>query len=150
MSTRVRLLMLSAFAIVTGGCGGDSTGPSNANVAGAWTLSASNMSGGGVSCNLGNSPMTLSQSGTTFTGSYGPGTVTCSAGIQSFNVSVHGTVVSGIVNLNAVQFDLDTGDFHHSGSVNGNSMSGTASWTFDLGGDIGVVVLNGNWSAAKQ
>jgi hypothetical protein len=29
-------------------------------------------------------------------------------------------------------------------------MSGTARWTFDLGGDIGVVVLNGNWAAAKQ
>jgi len=53
------------------------------------------------------------------------------------------------VDINAVEFDLDTQDAHQSGSVSGNSMSGTAQWRFDLGGGQ-IVTLNGNWSAVKQ
>jgi len=133
------------------GCGGgDSTGPSNARVGGAWTFTATNLSGSGVSCAFGGAPMTLTQSGTTFSGTYGPGTMTCTAGGQPVSGQFQGTIVNGTVDGNAVAFDLDTQDFHQTGSVNGNSMSGTARWTFDLGGSVGVVVLNGNWSAAKQ
>lgn len=130
--------------------GGDSTGPSNASVAGSWTLSHSNMSGSGVSCNLSPAPMTLSQSGTTFSGSYGPAAVSCIAGGQSESVQIHGIIVNGTIDGNAIAFDLDTQDFHQTGSVSGSSMSGTARWTFDLGGSTGIVVLNGNWAAAKQ
>ena len=151
MSAGLRVLLVCSLTMVAGACGGDdSTGPSRANVAGSWTLSASNVSGQGVSCNLGNTPMTLTQSGGTFTGTYGPGTLTCVAGGESISGTTQGTIVSGTVDINAVQFDLDTQDFHHTGTVAGNSMSGTARWTFDLGAGIGVVVLNGNWSAAKQ
>ncbi len=151
MSKHGWLLLLIAGASLAGGCGGgDSTGPSNANLAGSWTLSASNVSGQGVSCGLANTPVTISQSGGTFTGTYGPGTVTCVAGGQSSSATIQGTIVNGTVDVNAVQFDLDTQDFHHTGTVSGNSMSGTARWSIDLGGSIGVVVLNGNWSAAKQ
>ena len=103
-----------------------------------------------MSCGLSATPLTLTQSGTTFSGSYGPGTLTCVAGAQSVSGAIQGIVVNGTVDGNAVTFDLDTQDFHHTGSVSGSSMSGTARWTFDLGGSIGVVVLNGNWSAAKQ
>jgi hypothetical protein len=142
---------LVAAVLALAACGGsDSTGPSDANVAGAWTLSASNMSGQGVSCTLSGSNLSITQSGTTFSGSYGPGTLTCVAGTQSVGSTVQGTVVNGTVDGNAVAFDLDTQDFHHTGSVSGSSMSGTARWTFDFGGSIGVVVLNGNWAAARQ
>jgi hypothetical protein len=145
------LWVLLAAVLGMTACGGDdATGPSNASVAGAWTLSVSNMSGQGVSCSVGGTALTLTQSGTTFSGTYGPGTMTCVAGSQSTEVGVQGTVVNGTVDGNAVAFDLDTQDFHHTGSVSGNSMSGTARWTFDFGGSVGVVVLNGNWAAAKQ
>jgi hypothetical protein len=147
----MRVFLLLILAIVADACGGDdSTGPSQANVGGAWTLSATNLSGQGVSCNLGNTPVTLSQSGSTFTGSYGPGTITCIAGGQSASVGTQGTIVNGVVSGNGVQFDLDTQDFHHIGTISGNSMSGTARWSFDLGGGIGVVTRNGNWAAARQ
>ena len=151
MSASVRVLLVSVLVTLTGACGGDdSTGPSQASLGGVWTLSATNVSGQGVSCNLSPSRMTISQSGTTFTGTYGPGTVTCVSGADSFSYVAQGTVVNGTVNGNSVQFDLDTQDLHLTGGVNGNSMSGTARWSIDFGGDIGVVTLNGNWSAARQ
>jgi hypothetical protein len=150
MSAILRVLLVCLFAGFVEACGNDSTGPSQASVGGPWTLSASNMSGEGVSCNLLNTPLSLTQSGTTFTGTYGPGTLSCQAGGSPVSVNTHGSIVNGTVNGNSIQFDLDTQDFHHTGTVNGSSMSGTARWTFDLGGTIGVVTLNGNWSAAKQ
>ena len=150
MSQRGWFLPLFVAAFL-GACGGDdSTGPSQASIAGAWTLSATNVSGQGVSCNLNNTPVTINQSGSTFTGTYGPGTVTCLAGAESVSFPVQGTVVNGTLNGNSVQFDLDTQDIHHVGTLSGNSMSGTVQWTIDFGGDIGVVTLSGNWSAAKQ
>ncbi|MGH7497722.1 MAG: hypothetical protein ACREL3_02600 [Gemmatimonadales bacterium] len=144
-------IVWALLALVLTGCGGgDATGPSNASVAGTWTMSLSNLSGSGVSCNLSATPVTIAQSGTTFSGTYGPGTLSCFAGSQSNSVQIQGTIVNGTVDGNAVVFDLDTQDFHQTGSVAGNSMSGTARWTIDLGGSSGIVVLNGNWSAAKQ
>jgi hypothetical protein len=94
--------------------------------------------------------MSINQSGTTFTGSYGPGSVTCLAGTESGSAPVQGTVVNRTVSGTSVQFDLDTQDARLTGSVNGNSMSGMVRWTIDFGGTIGVVTLNGNWSAVKQ
>ena len=150
MSNRGWLFPLLICATVIAACGGDSTGPSAASVAGAWTMSATNVSGQGVSCNLAPTPVTLSQSGITFTGTYGPGTVTCVSGIESVSFPVQGNVVSGTLNGNSVQFDLDTQDVRLTGTLSGNSMSGTARWTIDFAGDIGVVTLNGNWAAARQ
>src|SRR5689334_23060509 len=95
MSAILRVLLVCAVAVIAGGCGNDSTGPSRASVAGSWTLSASNMSGQGVSCTLSNTPMTITQSGDTFTGSYGPGTLTCVAGGESVSGGANGTIVNG-------------------------------------------------------
>jgi hypothetical protein len=148
----MRKILLCSLVVLAAACGGDDggTGPEeDANVGGRWSLAASNMSGSGLSCTL-NAPLNLSQTGSTFTGTYGAGTVTCQAGGDHFSEDTQGTVVNGAVDGEDVEFDLDTQDFHHTGSVNGNSMSGTARYVIDLGGSIGVVTLNGNWSAAKQ
>ena len=66
-----------ACAVLLGACsGGDSTGPSggggntNANVAGTWTYNATNLSGGGASCDYTGAVLQLNQTGTTFTGTY--------------------------------------------------------------------------------
>ncbi len=144
-----RLLVLLAVAVFAAGCGDDITGPSPAAIGGAWRLSAPNMAGEGVSCSLQNAPIALTQTGATFTGNYGPATLSCVAGGQSASASVQGAIISGSLDGNAVEFDLDTQDFHHTGSVSGNSMSGTARWNINLGGSVGEVTLNGNWSAAR-
>ena len=70
-------------------------------------------------------------------------------GREDFTFTASGSVVNGSVSGNTVNFDLDTQDFHHTGTLSGNSMSGTATWTFDLGAPVGEVTLSGNWSASK-
>ena len=150
---RFRAAVLSvAVALLAVGCGGDSggTGPNNdANVQGSWTLAVSNLSGRGVSCSSQSPmPITLNQSNNTFTGTYGVGTIICVNGSDQVSFNVQGSIVNGTVNGDNVSFDMDTQDFHHTGTVNGNSMSGTASWRFDFGGAIGQVTLSGNWSAS--
>jgi hypothetical protein len=133
------------------GCGGDSTGPSTANVAGTWTASLSNMSGSGISCSS-SSPttLTLTQQNDNFSGSYSGGELTCAGpGGSASEFIGSGTVLNGQVNGSGVSMDLDTPDFHLTGTASGNSMSGTARWEIDFGQPTGVVVLNGNWGAAR-
>jgi hypothetical protein len=133
------------------GCGGDSTGPSETSVAGTWTASLSNMSGSGVSCSS-TSPttLTLSQQNQTFSGSYSGGELTCSGPGGTFSDFIgSGTILNGAISGTGVSMDLDTPDFHLTGNVSGNSMSGTARWEIDFGQPTGVVVLNGNWGAAR-
>ena len=145
-----RFFLCGLLALGPAACGGDkSTGPSDANIEGSWQITFTNMSGSGVSCNSNAFPLQISQSGSTFTGSYGVGTFTCTGPGGSASGNVQGVVANGTVDINAVEFDLDTQDAHQSGSVSGNSMSGTAQWRFDLGGGQ-IVTLNGNWSAVKQ
>jgi hypothetical protein len=146
-----RLSFLLSLLVLATACGGDDpSGPSNANVGGIWHVTFSNMSGGGVTCNSNNSNMSLTHaSGTAFSGSYGPMTLSCTNGTDTFQDTFQGTIVNGTVSVNAVTFDLDTQDFHQTGSANGNSMSGTAHWVIDLGAGQ-TATLNGNWSAAKQ
>ena len=141
------------LGITLAACGDDDgTGPSSANVEGTWSASLSNLSGGGVSCSS-TIPIdvTLTQTGNTFSGSYDGGELTCTGSAGTFSTPVgSGTVINGQVSGNNISFDLDTPDFHHTGSVSGTSMSGTASWTFDFGDPTGVVTLNGNWGAERQ
>jgi hypothetical protein len=146
----IALLLLTALVA----CGDDDgSGPSTpADVAGTWSASMSNLSGSGISCSS-SSPtqLTLNQTGETFTGSYAGGEMACTGpgGGTSFEIEP-GTVINGSVDGNSVTFDLDTPDARQTGTVDGNSMSGTARWTIDLGALIGIVTLNGTWSAARQ
>jgi hypothetical protein len=151
-SAVVRRLLLSSLIFVLACGGDDGTGPSPANVTGTWSGSVSNMSGGGISCSSTEpTQLTLDQSGTSFSGSYAGGTLLCSGPGGSASVPVEsGSVINGTVSGNNVTFDLDTSDSHFTGTVNGNSMSGTAQWRINFGAPIGVITLNGNWGAAKQ
>jgi hypothetical protein len=148
-----RYLGFALTAIVA--CGGDdvTTGPAGSiSVGGTWSASVSNMTGGGASCRT-TSPIqvTLRQTESTFSGSYAGGILTCLTPTESFSSAVGtGTVKNGKVSGKSVSFDLDTPAFHHSGSVSGVTMSGTAEWTYDFGLPMGEVTLVGSWSAAKQ
>jgi hypothetical protein len=150
----MRRYLLSALTAVTAAaCGGDDgTGPTGSlNVAGTWSVSVSAMTGASASCGT-SSPIqvTLRQTGSTFTGSYADGILTCVTPTESFSAAVgSGSVSNGTVTGTTVEFDLGP-DLHHSGTLKGTSMSGTAEWTYDFGLPLGQITLVGNWSATKQ
>ena len=150
----VRLPVLSLLVWILA-CGGDDngTGPTFANVNGSWSLSITDMTGGGGECST-SSPIqiTLQQSTTTFTGTYGGGGVlTCTAPFGSFSAATgSGSVLNGEISGNEVSFDLGSASFHQTGTVTGSSMAGTATWTFDEGSAGTLGVLTGSWTATKQ
>jgi hypothetical protein len=145
-------MRISAFAILlslAAGCGGDSSTAPEPTIGGTWIYTASNLSGGGVSCNLANITLTLSQTGSTFTGSSAGGVVSCngSSGTSSANLG-SSPIANGQINGNAIQFDIGTSDLHNAGTRSGNSMSGTLTANLTVSGTR--VVLTGNFSAVKQ
>lgn len=136
-------------------CGSDSpTGPSDAQIAGVWRITWSNLTGSlegtGVSCAwLAN--FNITQTGTTFSGvQTATGTLTCTAQGEGVVLSEQidaETIVSGTIDGNSVTFRLGSIPSNHTGTVSGTSMSGMASWTFQ---DLDFVLqLQGNWTAAK-
>jgi hypothetical protein len=140
---------VAVLAIVSCG-GGDVSGPTNANIAGSWTYTMTNLAGGGLTCFSSGTTMTFSQSGATFTGTYSGGTLSCSApGFGPVSQTIgNGTIATGTVNINSVSFDLDTSDWRNTGTVSGNSISGTVVVRFTSGSTS--VILNGSFAAIKR
>lgn len=153
---RSKLLAAAGALLILAGCSGDSqsgpTGPQHANVAGSWTYNATNLSGTvmgfAMTCNIEGMTLNLTQTGTSFGGTCGPSIITCfGGGVQVDDTLPGSVVVNGLVNGNNVQFDIETSDYHNTGTMSGSSMSGTVSIRLDLGDE--VVTLTGNWAAAQ-
>lgn len=145
MRTAPRLSpLLLAFALA---CGGEGTGP-GINLSGNWLYSTTNVSGSGLSCSSGGTLLSVTHQGGSFSGTYSGGTITCNIGgvTESGPLGV-GTVVSGSLAGTAVTFDLDTSDWRNSGTVSGNSMSG--SLVVRLVVDNVTHTLTGNWGASR-
>jgi hypothetical protein len=144
-----RYVLLLAAATAIAACG-DSTAPA-ADVSGSWSLTISNLAGGGATCDFTAMTLTLTQTGSTFSGTHGTGTISCSGGGSSFTDPVgSGPIVNGTVGgSGSVAFDFETSDFHLSGTISGTSMSGTATLKVDAGAPVGVVTLTGNWGASR-
>lgn len=135
--TRNRLLE-AGLLLALAAC--DSTGPKVGNVTGTWTASWS-ISGNGPSCDI-TTPMTLTQSGGAFTGTYGPGTMTCDGTVTTTNLN--GSVASGVVVGDSVAFDIDALSLHQIGKfANSVEMSGTST------GSGGAYVFAGPWTAHR-
>ena len=141
-----RLFILAA--ITTLAACGDSTSP-GPNLGGSWLYSVSNLTSGSVTCSSSGTTLSITQSGATFSGSYSGGTLTCltPSGSSSGLIGT-GAVVSGSLSGNAVSFDLDTGDWHNSGSISGGSMSGSVTVRLTISGT--TFVLSGNFGAARS
>lgn len=151
MRRSIRIVGIVALSSFIGACGGDATGPQLADVTGTWALTLSNLSGSGVACSATGVTANLTQSGSTFTGSYSGGTITCmAAGQTASQPMATGDIINGKVDGNQVTFDVDTTDAPFTGTVDGNAMTGTGTVTYDAGAPLGVIVLTGNWEAAKQ
>ena len=141
---RTRLNLLAVLLVFTLGCGDKATEPQVLNIAGIYTANWTSMSGSGYSCNASGVKLELNQSGDTFTGTYSAGSFSCNG---TYVGTLKGTVVNGKLNDSDVHFDLDSPDFHQTGTVSGNSLSGSATWTLDFGS--GPLTLTGSWAASK-
>ena len=148
-----RFLFFIAVTVLAANCGGDDAAAPTptANVAGTWAASASDMSGGGITCSSTQpTQLTFSQSGSTFSGTYSGGELSCVTPTGTATASIGtGVVINGAVSGNNMVFDLDTKESHFGGTVNGNSISGGASWRVDFGAPTGVITLGGNWGATR-
>jgi hypothetical protein len=155
----IRRAATAAVLLIAAGCdgGGESLGPpSNADVGGNWILSWTNMrgtvSGIAITCNAIGLHATITQTGTSLTGQIvGTWTFTCTAAGQTETETVSGGIISsGTVAGNHIHFHLATEDANQDGTVQGNTMFGTATWTADLGPPYGVMTLTGQWSGVRQ
>ena len=151
MSTRHLLALGAALGVVLGACGdGDGTGPNPVDIAGTWSLAWTNMSGSGIRCQTSAIEYQIVQNGTTFTGnSNSTYTLSCTDGITTLTDTLTGAIITnGRITGNTVSFDLASSAAHQSGTVSGDTMSGTATWTLDLG-TSGTIILRGPFAGHR-
>jgi hypothetical protein len=133
---------------LTGIGGGTGTG-GTVQLNGNWLYSSANLTSSPVTCSTSGTTLQLTQNGSTVTGTYSGGTITCSAGAGAQTLAIaSGTVAGGALTGSSIAFDLDTSAWHSTGSVNGTTMSGTATLRVQVNGTS--YTLTGTWTAAKQ
>jgi hypothetical protein len=137
---------LSSLGVLVGcGADGSGVGPStSSNVTGSWNAVWQSMNGPDISCSADGGRLELNQSTGTFTGTYRVQRVTCNG--MSSNVST-GAVLNGTIQGNQLAFDLSDAAFHQSGSLTGDEMSGSATWTLSIAGTAHTVT--GTWRAVR-
>jgi len=149
--SRLSWAVIGLVAALATACGSDNpAGPSIANVAGTWRITFTNMSGSGVTCSTTAIDYVITQSGATFTGtSSSTYTFTCTDGVNTISQSVTGGIITnGQITGTSISFDLATNAAHQTGTLSGNSISGTSTWTLDLGSS-GTVVLIGQFGGLR-
>jgi hypothetical protein len=137
-----RLLAVSIIVLLAA-CDG-STEPPKVNVTGNWAIAWPSMTGSGgyagLTCSISGMTLSVTQTGQSFSGTYSSSTITCNGNAVA---ATAGVVVSGTVSGNSVSFDLDNATTHQTGTISGNTMSGSAAWTDATGS------LSGTWSANR-
>lgn len=151
-----RQLPVALAAALIAGCDGDGEGLAvgvtpDANVSGTWSYSATNVTGGGLTCRIDGVRLELEQTGNRFNGIYTGGALICAetVGVRVIPLGP-GIVTDGRVQGANVTFDFDGPYFRNTGVVDGLGMSGTLVVRADLGDPIGVVTVAGNFSAMRQ
>lgn len=150
----MRHILIAVLVIAATACGSGSTPTTpvtvpDANIAGDWNLTFTNMQGGGVNCHTSAIPATITQTASTFTGSgVSAWTLTCVSGTDTQSSPEDSVkITNGTVHGNTITFSLATSATTQSGTLNGDTISGTASWTLDIGN--GVVTIAGQFSMTR-
>jgi hypothetical protein len=146
------LMVLPLTALVLAACGGDGTGPSQSvSLTGGWqyAFNVSN-SAAALSC-TGTGSMTLTQSGSQFSGAAN-GATACSGPGGELTDQGTTSVTGGQINGTQVslQFQLFEAGCTGTGTASGtptNSMNGTATCTFAYLGQ--QVTMTGTWQASR-
>lgn len=138
--------------------GGDSTEPEppqQADVSGSWTYSATysvNLGPlGTIPCSMSGVQVSLSQSGSSISGTAHGGDSRCDSQLFSLEPATaeNPIEVVGTVDGNSVSFEADAfALLSHEGTVSGNSMSGALTGTGSVA-QLGSISLTGNWSASR-
>jgi hypothetical protein len=119
---------------------------------GTWAISASNVSGDGITCGVSGLSVTLVQSSeTAFTGTALGGLVTCDyQGTITRQPVDSGTAVVGTLDGRVIEISVPSEGATLDGTVapNDDQMSGTTQLQLTLGGGL-VVTINGNWSGTR-
>jgi hypothetical protein len=102
------------------------------------------MNGPDITCSADGGRLELNQTTGRFTGTYRVQTLTCNG--MSSNVST-GAVLNGTIQGNQLAFDLNDAAFHQSGTLTGDEMSGSATWTLSIDGTAHTVT--GTWRAVR-
>jgi hypothetical protein len=153
MTPALRRLAIACLALaLLSACGGSDgpTAPRTADLSGTWRVAFTNLSGSGITCSTSGIDYTISQNGGTFTGTSNSAWIlSCTDGVTSLSDTAVGAVISnGHVSGTTIDFDLATSSAHQSGTVSGNSMTGTSTWTLDLGSS-GTLILRGQFGGVK-
>lgn len=141
------LLVGAALAITA--CGGDSTGPKVANIAGLWNYTDNtSSSSAGISCNS-SGTVQINQTGSNFTGTANATSGTCT---DSFGTTVDNTGTSGISGgqITANQVSFQTQGCLFTGTISGNpanAMTGTETCTVAISGTN--YTFTGPWQASR-
>ncbi|MGH7472130.1 MAG: hypothetical protein ACRENP_29620 [Longimicrobiales bacterium] len=119
----------------------------SSNVSGSWSYSASDVAGGGLSCNITGVTINLTQTQSTFSGTVIGGHLRClqSTTVVIDNPLANDVIANGRVTGSSVSFDIGTPDVHHSGTMNGNSITGQLTIRADTTG----VPLTGRYTMAR-
>ena len=148
----LRFVALAAapFAI---GCGDDPAAPATDPLIGSWAYQVA-AAGGGYTCDVTSISLTFQRSGSIHSGTIaatGTDNLVCTSQSGTQSSAFNGTAPLGDVTLegNNVAFVIGSlaGDWTHSGSVNGATMSGSGTILLNISGS--VVTLTGDWSAQR-
>lgn len=142
------------MAVWASGCG-DSTGLRQADISGSWTYSATYQVSlgplGRTTCSMSGVQVTVSQSGSTVSGTGHGGESLCDPPVFDLEpatpedpIEIMGTVDENSVSLEADGFV----PLSHVGTISGNLMSGTVTGTGSLPG-LGSISVTGAWSASR-
>jgi hypothetical protein len=76
-------------------------------------------------------------------------TLSCTDGITTLTDTLTGAIITnGRITGNAISFDLASSAAHQTGTVSGDTMSGTATWTLDLEAS-GTIILRGPFAGHR-
>lgn len=145
--THRRLRTLAAAALLLAGC--ESLGITTPRVDGEWLLSAQSLTDGTRTCAIDGLTLSLSQLGTTVSGTSSGGTLTCVGNGETNAIQlVAKPVVNGSIDdADNIRFDLGGPDWRHEGDVIDRSMVGTVRVRF--GGSLGQELFTGTFGAAR-
>ncbi len=136
----MRLSYMSLVVLVLAGCS-DSTGP---NLTGSWQYTALGLSKADTACSVTALTLTLSRTSSALSGKSSGGLVGCTPFDVPENLPSN-LPVSGTIEGNAVKFDIGSAFWHHTGVLNGNAITGTASFRVLQG-----TVVTGTFTLVKK